>query len=402
MADSLRDRVARALVWTTDEIEPGRGKRQPRVCDMYLGDIQKHLGRRIPDELPRYAFRFELIEDDPGGSEVTAGKTRSGLFVLTEESYVLARDGGWGRTLTQGFARAGNQAEPVTCTVKGKRAFGLRIVGADSWLIALDPAISGKGYRQAKIRDRLVSAFNGEVQAGPDKSDTTGNVQTAVPRLLSLPSETSRDIRNPPLDEDGQLVLGVDESILYRGQHRCKGLRNEPVAYGSAWRPTPCPEGLGEVWITDRRVAVAWHSWQSDPSAAPLSERFINAGFDDPREGVEAVGGQLTAAWIGYVFVGRSESSLEFQAVDLGMPVRLQIFDVDSAEAERLMKEVAAAVATYRLATDDSVNSEERQSLDETAHGRPAIEDLDWGLRVELPSSFSIGRDPASLAQEAR
>ena len=45
MGDSLRDRIAHALLWTTEEIQPGRGKAQVRIHSMYLDDIQRHTRR---------------------------------------------------------------------------------------------------------------------------------------------------------------------------------------------------------------------------------------------------------------------------------------------------------------------------------------------------------------------
>jgi hypothetical protein len=364
---------------------------------MYLGDLQKHLGRHIVDPQPRYALRIELVENDPGGTEVTVDKKHSGLFVLTENAFLLAHSAGWGFTRAQGFRLEGCRAEPVACTVKGKKTTGFRITGRESALIALDPAIVGRGYSQAKIRDRIVSTFNGEEQAGPGQRDTSGNVQTAVPRLVSLPTTTSDDVRNPPLDEEGQLVLAKGESILYRGQHKCDALRNEPVAYGKQWRASPGPETPADVWITNRRVAVSWKEWAGDPSATQLIERRRRAGFPEEEQGSLTVAAQLMAAWIAYVFVGRSDSSLQFQAVDAGMPIRLELFGVESAEAERLMREAAIAIATHRLATDDTVKPEESATLRPIADGQPTVEELDWGLGIALPSSYRIGRDPASL-----
>lgn len=396
MADNLKDRVARALVWTTDQIESGRGKRQPRICDMYLGDIQKHLGKRIPDALPRYALRIEVVEDDTGGPEVVVANKRPGLFVLTEDAYILARDLSWARTHTGASELDGCRAEPVSCMVKDKMTSGFRITGRESMLIALDPAIAGQGYSQEKIRDRIVSTFNGEKQASRGQLDTSGNVQTALPRLVLLPSASSEDVRNPPLDGEGQLVLDQGESVIYQGEHKCEALRNEPVAYGRPWRTMPGPETPADVWITNRRVAVAWKDWSSDPSAAVLIERRREAGFPDEEQESTVAAAQLTAAWIGYVFVGNSDSSLEFQASDQGMLVRLKILGVDFPEAERVMRETAVAVAVYRLATDDTLKSDETGMLSPIADGEATAEQLDWGLGIPLPSGFKIGRDPAS------
>ena len=213
--DTLRDRVARALVWTTDQIESGRGKSQIRIMDMYLGDIQKHLGRRIPNEMPRYALRVECVEDDPGGPEVAVDKTRSGIFVIMANVFVVSHDMSWARTLTNGFELDGCRAEPVTCSIKGRRSAGFRVTGRVRSLFAFDPAIAGRDGIQERIRDRIVSTFNGEEQAGPGQRDTSGSVQTAVLRLVSVPG-TSSDVRNPPLDGEGRLVLAPGESILYR------------------------------------------------------------------------------------------------------------------------------------------------------------------------------------------
>lgn len=396
MAERLRDRVARALVWTTDQIESGRGKSQVRVMDMYLGDIQKHLGRSIPDALPRYALRIDVAEEDLGGPEVVLGKKRSGLFVLTEDGFLLARDAGWARTLTEGFQLEGCRAEPVACIVKGKKTAGFRITGRSPGLIALDPAIGGGSDSQARIRDRIVSTFNGEVQASPDQRGSSGYAQTALPRLVSLPSTTSEDPCNPPLDEEGQLVLDAGELILYKGEHRCEALRNEPVAYGRQWRVTLGPATPADVWITNRRVAVCWKDWSGDPSAAQLIERYRRAGFVEAAEESAAVAAQLMVAWVAYVYVGRTDNSLEFQASDQGMWVRLKLCGVEPAEAERLMREAAVAVASYRLATDDTVKLEETEALQPVANGQPTVEELDWGLSISLPSSYRIGRDPAS------
>ncbi|HUY10046.1 MAG TPA: hypothetical protein VMW80_11500 [Candidatus Dormibacteraeota bacterium] len=401
MADSLKERVARALVWTTDQIEPGRGKAQPRVSDMYLGDIQKHLGARIPQGLPRYALRIELAENDPGGPEVDVGKKWSGLFVLTEDAYLLANNLGWGRTQTRGFELADCRAEPVTCTVQGKKTFGFRITGRHRGLIALDHAIPGKGYSQAKIRDRIVSTFNGEEQAGPGQRDTSGMVQTALSRLVSIPATHSEDVRNPPLDADGQLVLADGESLLYRGQHRCEVLRNEPVAYGPAWHKTPAPSGPADVWVTSQRVAISWKDWSSDPSATVMIERRRRAGFPKDEQNSSAVAGHLIGPWISYVFVGRSDSSVEFQALDVDMMVRLRVLGLQPAEAERLMHQAAVAVATCRLASGDSLKPEAESTLRRIADGEPTVGQLDWGLGIEMPASYRIGRDPASLPVDA-
>ena len=109
------------------------------------------------------------------------------------------------------------------------------------------------------------------------------------------------------------------------------------------------------------------------------------------------VAAHLTAAWLSNIFVGRSEGSLEFQASDRGMQVRLRLLGFESTEAERLLREAAAAVATYRLATDDTVTSEESATLGTIRDSQAPVEALDWGLGIALPSSFRIGRDPASL-----
>src|SRR4051812_16617501 len=116
MATNLRGRVAAALAWTSDQIESGRGKWQVRIMSLYLDEIQKHLGRRIPDALPRYAVSVELPEEDPGSSEVVVGKKHGALFALTEDAFLLSRDAGWGRTHTQGVGLEGCRAEAVTCT----------------------------------------------------------------------------------------------------------------------------------------------------------------------------------------------------------------------------------------------------------------------------------------------
>jgi hypothetical protein len=242
-----------------------------------------------------------------------------------------------------------------------------------------------------------VSAFNGEEQAGPGQLDTSGNVQTALLRLVSLPATASDDVRNPPLDAEGQLVLAEGESILFRGHHRCEALRNEPVAFGKQWRTSPGPATPADVWITNLRVAVSWKDWSGDPSATQLGERRRRAGFSVAEQDSVAVAGQLMAAWIAYIFAGRSDSSLEFQAGDRGMTVRLKLLGIEPAEAERLMREAALAVAAYRLATDETVKPEESATLLPISEGHPTVEKLDWGLGIALPSSYRIGRDPASL-----
>ena len=61
------------------------------------------------------------------------------------------------------------------------------------------------------------------------------------------------------------------------------------------------------------------------------------------------------------------------------------------------MREAASAVATYRLATDDTVKPEERATLLPISEGQPTVDKLDWGLGIALPSSYNIGRDPASM-----
>jgi len=397
VADTLRDRVARALVWTTDQIESSRGKSQVRIMDMYLGDIQKNLGRSTPDELPRYALRVEFVEDDPGGSEVAVDKTRSGIFVITTNVCLVSNDIGWARTFTYGFELDGCRAEPVACSIKGRRSAGFRVTGRKSGLFALDPAIAGREGSQARIRDRIVSTFNGEEQAGPGKRDTSGSVQTAVLRLVSVPGTSSIDVRNPSLDAQGRLVLAQDESILYEGQHKVEVLRNEPVAFGNAWRTMPGPATPAEVWVTNRRVAVSWMEWSDDPAARHLMDRRRRAGFSEADDGHLAVTAHLTAPWISYIFVGRSESSLEFQAIDRDMAVRLRILGLEHAEAERLMREAAAAVATHRLGTDATVTPEEHATLSAIRDGQASIEQLDWGLAIKPPSYYKIGRDPASL-----
>lgn len=401
MADTLRDRVAAALVWTTDQIEQGRGKSQRRIMDMYLGDIQRHLGRSIPDELPRYALRVACVEDDPGGPEVAADKTRSGLFVITANVAFFSKDEGWARTFTSGFELAGCRAEPVTCSIKGRRSAGFRVTGAKRGVFALDPAIAGREGGQTRVRDRIVSTFNGEEQAGPGERDTSDSVQTAVVRLVSVPS-TSPDVRNPPLDAEGRLVLAPGELILYQGRHEVTAPRHEPVAFGNAWHTAPGPAAPAEVSITNRRIAASWMDWSGDPSSGHLIDRRRRAGFSEEDDGQMVVAAQLTAAWISNIYFGRSESSLEFQASDRGMQVRLRLLGFGSTEAERLMREAAAAVASYRLATDETVTPEESATLGMIRDGQASAKELSWGLGIDLPSSFKIGRDPASVDGAAK
>jgi hypothetical protein len=124
-----------------------------------------------------------------------------------------------------------------------------------------------------------------------------------------------------------------------------------------------------------------------------MVERRRRAGYRDEDKGL-AVAGHLTWAWISDVFVGTGKSSLEFQATDRVTIVRICIKGLPPGLAESLLPQAAASVAAYRIETDDSLTAEERATLASIRDGRAQAEDLSWGKRISLPSSFLIGRDP--------
>jgi hypothetical protein len=404
LADTLKGRVAGALVWTTDQMEPGRGKRQVTTNDMYLGDIQRHLGRQMAEARPRYAFRAYFVEDeDLAGPEVVLQKPKHGLFVAFSEAFIVARDANWARTYVSAREIDGWRAEPILGTVKGKQAPGFRFgrppLGPDSQVCVMHPEIHDGQASHARIREFVVGTFNGEEQAGPGQRDTPGIPKTAVVRLAA-PTSQPFDVRTPPLDADARLVLAPGEEVLYQGRHPVSVMRNEVVAFGAAWQSMPVPASAAEVWVTTRRVAVVWKEWAGDESSGVLAERWRHAGFADEALRVTVAVAQLAYAWVESVLGGgesQQQPSLEFQAYDRFMLVRLRLLGFEPSQRQRLMREAARAIAAYRLASDATVPADARAVLEATAAGQPTVAELDWGQRIYLPSSYRIGRDPASL-----
>lgn len=403
MADKLRDRVAAALIWTTEQIEGHSdkigAKLQTRAADVYLGNIEQHLGGRFANELPRYVSRIAYVENDPGGSNVSVDKTRDGLCAVTGNVFMFSHDLGWARTFTN-FLEIDDdvRAEPVACTIKGNATAAFRLVaGSDSLLFALNPLIVGSQWRQAMVRDWIVAGFNGEQQAAPGQKDAPAGSQAALVRLVTVPSSAD-DVRNPPLDADGRLVLADGETVIYQGRRSVDASRRVPAAFDGGWHQTPVPAAPAEMWITNRRVAVVWEYWKEDPVAGALDQRRRLAGFAERDDGRFVACAQLTWAWVSYVFFNRSDGALQFQAPDQGMTqVRLIVPGFEAAEGERLLREAAASVAAYRLETDDAVDADAREALTKIRDGQAPLEELDCAGAFSLPSAFRIGRDPASL-----
>jgi hypothetical protein len=362
---------------------------------MYLDDIQRHSRRGDAGEAyPRYAFRVWYVPEDAGGSEVSASKKFDGIFALTDDEFVVARDYGWARTIVEGGLTSGCQAEPVIVSVKGKKVAAFRITGSANGLYAMDPAI-GTGATRVEIRNCVVGRINGEVQAAPGERDIPGPGRSAVVRLVG--EIDSADLRNPVLDAHGLLKMRPGEECLYYDRHDIVIMRNEAVAYGSAWQTMPSCSSPAEVWVTNRRIAVSWPDWSADPVSTLMVERRRRAGYRDEGKGL-AVAGHLTWAWISDIFVGTDKppgkSSLEFQATDRDTVVRIRILGLHPGSAESLLPKTAASVAAYRIETDDSLTAEERATLASIRDGRAQVEDLSWGKQISLPSSYLIGRDP--------
>ncbi len=402
MADSVRARVANSLVWTTDQIQSGRGQAQVRIHAMYLDDLQKKARVSLDKFVPRYVLRVLYVEEDPGGAVVEITKSRSGILGLLDNAIFVARNYSLARTIVEDISLEGSRAEPVTASVKGVQSAAFRVIGRKNKLYVLDPAIGGGTAKQTAMRNRIVSRINGEIQAGPTIPETKGPVWNAVPRLID-PQDRFNDPRSPMLDGNGQLVLTDGEHVLYSGRHPIAISRNEQTAYGGgAWKSTVAYTIPADLWITDRRVAVQWRDWRQDSSSSLMIERRRQAGFPDAASEESSVAGQLSWAWIASIFVNNDATdpgptSLEFQASDNGVLIRFRILGTRAEEARRLSRAASAAVALYRLSTDNTVTDEERSTLEAISQGNPTINQLDWGEQIVLPSSFKIGQDPQSL-----
>ena len=122
MADSVRARVANSLVWTTDQIDPGRGKAQVRIHAMYLDDLQKRTRGSLDQFVPCYVLRVLYVEEDPGGSTVEITKSRSGILGLLVDAIFVARNYTLTRTIVEDLSLRGMRAEPVAASVKGMRS----------------------------------------------------------------------------------------------------------------------------------------------------------------------------------------------------------------------------------------------------------------------------------------
>jgi len=395
VAESIRDRVAQALFWTTEQLEPGRGRSQVRIYSMYLDDIQKHTRRGdVTRVYPRYAFRAWYLPEDTGGSDVSVEKKQDGISALLDEEFLVARNHSLIRTIVEGGTLVGCQAEPVTAFVKATKVAAFRITGAEKGLYALDPAI-GSENKQTEFRDRIVARIDGEVQAEAGEPDISGPGRSAVMRLMG--HAESSDLRNPRLDASGILEMSIGEECLYHSRHQVIVSRSESTAYGSAWQEMPGLSIPAEVWITSRRVAASWPDWSQDAASTVMVDRRRLAGYPDVHQG-GAVAGHFSWAWISQIFVGNNErspgvSSLEFQATDRLTLVRIRIIGLESLEAERLMREAAASVAAYRTQTDETLTAEDRTALGLIEKGRAEVEQLSWGKSIVLPSNFKIGRD---------
>jgi len=392
MTTNLRSRVADALYWTTELMQKGKGSSRVRRATTQLDDIQKFLGGRIPDELPKFAFCIDRVVDDPGGAEVGAGKTQFGLFVLGSTCFIESHFLKLGFAITEGFAFGDSRAEQVTVSVKGKPYSGFRVIGSGEGLYVLDTGLVGTDGSKARIRDLIVFFINGETQIGPSE-ETLKVPGSAIVRLVSVANDF-RDVRNPPLDDERVLKLDDQEIVLYEGQHAVRVCRHIQVAFGSPWPDSPAPTSPASVWITDRRVAVVWRDWTTDSAAKTLSERHRRAGFSPNANEPIVAASQLTYAWISNVFFGKAEESLEFQATDVDMPVRIRILGF--GEGERRLPEVAAAIANFRLTSDGTVDPTDRETLTLIGRNQTAPIELSWGIQFPIPSSFLIGRDGAS------
>jgi hypothetical protein len=371
---------------------------------MYLDEVQRRVRVSLDEFAPLFVLRILYVEVDPGGTVVEIANSRSGILGLFDDAILVVRNFRIARTIFEEVSLKGLRAEAVSVSINGARSAAFRVLGQENGLYVLDPHIGGGTAKQDAMRDRIVSRINGEIQAGPTAPETVGPFWNAIPRLISRRDQFN-DPRSPALDEKGQIVLGDGERVLFSGRRAIVVYRNVQTGYvlrGGPWKPMTTCTNPAELWITDRRVVFQWRDWNLDSSSSVMIERRQRGGFSDEAPGELSVAGQLTWAWISSIFVNENASdpgptSLEFQARDNGVLLRLGILGVSGEESHRISREAAAAVAMYRLSTDDTVTNEERSVLETASQGQPTVNELEWGEQIILPSSFKIGQDTQSL-----
>lgn len=164
---SIRNKIAAALGTTAEQLSPGSASATVRRADMYLGDIdgQDELQMLYAMEQVSVAAPIFVEEKRPDGDPVTITKKREGLIVVFSDSFVLARDKGFGFTKTEALGADEVSIEAVTAIVDGKQTPALRI-SSDNGKRRLTVAIAQARHasdppQQAVVRDRILELLTG-------------------------------------------------------------------------------------------------------------------------------------------------------------------------------------------------------------------------------------------------